>query len=170
MPGNVVISPEDLYEKGLKLQRAIILRILEDVAKRKATKEQGYFLAVTALKTVGDGKIRELTGDVLFPVVFSCIAFKPITGEVLRGVVDRVLKHGVFLKCGPIENIFLSKQTMKDYDFIGGEEPVFMNKLGLKLEKNADVRFRVLGLKWMEPNREFQMLATLAGDFLGPLS
>lgn len=170
IPGNVVISPEDLHGEGLMLQKAIILRLLEDISKRKATKEHGYFLAVTTLNQIGDGKVREMTGDVLFPVVFSCIAFKPFKGEILQGVVDRILKHGVFLKCGPIENIFLSKQTMKDYDFIAGENPMFMNNKLSKLEKNAVVRFRVLGLKWMESDREFQMLATLAGDFLGPIA
>ncbi|RWR88880.1 DNA-directed RNA polymerase V subunit 7 [Cinnamomum micranthum f. kanehirae] len=170
IPGNVVISPEDLHEEGLKLQKAIILRLLDDISKRKATKEHGYFLAVTTLNHIGDGKVREMSGDVLFPVVFSCITFKPFKGEILLGVVDRILKHGVFLNCGPIENIFLSKQTMKDYDFIAGENPMFMNNKLSKLEKNAVVRFRVLGLKWNESDRVFQMLATLAGDFLGPIS
>jgi DNA-directed RNA polymerase-4/5 subunit 7 len=38
-----------------------------------------------------------------------------------------------------------------------------------KLEKDTIVRFKVMGFRWMEADRQFQLLATLAGDFLGPL-
>eukprot|EP00262_Sarcandra_glabra_P007931 TRINITY_DN21060_c0_g1_i1.p1 TRINITY_DN21060_c0_g1~~TRINITY_DN21060_c0_g1_i1.p1 ORF type:complete len:177 (+),score=21.41 TRINITY_DN21060_c0_g1_i1:177-707(+) len=170
MPWNVVVPPERLDEKGLMLQRAIILQLLEDISNRKATKDHGYFVAVTALKSIGDGKVRELTGDVLFPIVFKCVNFKPFKGEILQGVVDRILKHGVFLKCGPIENIFLSAQTMADYRFVPGDNPMFLNDKSSKIEKDGVVRFRVLGLKWLEFDRVFQLLASLAGDFLGPVS
>ncbi|XP_058086320.1 DNA-directed RNA polymerase V subunit 7-like isoform X2 [Magnolia sinica] len=169
MPANVVIPPAELHEKGLMLQRSIILHLLEDISSRKATKDHGYFLAVTTLKSIGEGKVRELAGDVLFPVVFSCITFKPFKGEILQGVVVQILKHGAFLKCGPIESIFLSAQTMRDYHFVPGDDPMFLNEKQSKIEKQGVVRFRVLGLKWMESDREFQLLATLAGDFLGPI-
>ncbi|KAJ4969290.1 hypothetical protein NE237_015991 [Protea cynaroides] len=170
MNWNVVISPENLDGKGLMLQRAIILRLLEDFSTKKATKDHGYFLALTTLDRIGEGKVRQESGDVLFPVGFSCITFKPFKGEVLQGVVVRVMKPGVFFRCGPIEQVFLSSMKMPDYRFVPGENPFFQNDKQSKIEKDVVVRFMVLGTKWAEADREFQMVVTLEGDFLGPIS
>jgi len=74
----------------------------------------------------------------------------------------------VFLKSGPIESIFMAEKSMSDYKYIGGENPIFMNDHS-KLEKGTAVRFKVMGFRWMEADRQFQLLATIAGDFLGPL-
>lgn len=169
MQWNVLISPNELDEKGLLLQKAIIVRLMEEFANRKASKEHGYYVAVTSLNSIGDGKVRGLTGDVLFPVTFSCITQKPAKGEILQGSVEKILKHGIFLKSGPMESIFLSELMMKDYRYVAGENPVFLNDKHSKLEKDTIVRFKVLGFKWLEYDRQFQLLATLAGDFLGPI-
>ncbi|BAF16617.1 DNA-directed RNA polymerase V subunit 7 [Oryza sativa Japonica Group] len=165
---NVLISPSQLSPQGLLLRKAVIVRLLEDIANRKASKDHGYYIAVSELKAISEGKVRELTGDVLFPVTFTCITQKPMKGEVLVGSVDKILKHGIFLKSGPIESIFLSEKTMSDFKYIGGENAVFMNEHS-KLEKDTVVRFKVMGFRWMEADRQFQLLATLAGDYLGPL-
>ncbi|KAK9150640.1 hypothetical protein Syun_008949 [Stephania yunnanensis] len=167
---NVLITPENLDPRGLLLQRSIIIRLLEEFANRKATKDHGYFLSVTTLEKIGEGKIRPESGDVLFPVRYNCLTFKPFKGEVLKGVVDRIVKHGVFLICGPVGNVFLSVKTMPDYQYVHGENPTFMNNESSKIEKGAVVRFVVLGTKWVETEKEFQVLASLAGDFLGPVS
>ncbi|KQK07377.1 DNA-directed RNA polymerase V subunit 7 [Brachypodium distachyon] len=168
MSWNVLISPDQLSSKGLLLRKSILVRLLEDIANRKASKEHGYYIAVNELKEISEGKVRELTGDVLFPVTFTCITLKPMKGEILVGSVEKILKHGVFLKSGPIENVFLSEKTMNDYKYIGGENPMFM-KDHSKLEKDTVLRFKAMGFRWMEADRQFQLLATLAGDFLGPL-
>ncbi|XP_010274179.1 PREDICTED: DNA-directed RNA polymerase V subunit 7-like [Nelumbo nucifera] len=166
---NVLIPPENLDHEGLMLQRSIILGLLEEFANKKATKDHGYFIAVTTLVSIGKGKVRQESGNVLFPVVFSCITFKPFKGEVLQGVVDRVLKQGVFLKCGPIGKVFLSEHKLPDYHYVPGENPVFLNDKHSKIEKSSVVRFMVLGTRWAETDREFEMVGTLEGDFLGPI-
>ncbi|CAN6353837.1 unnamed protein product, partial [Urochloa humidicola] len=168
MSWNVLIAPSQLDRKGLLLRKAIIVRLLEDVTNRRASKEHGYYVAVNQLKAISEGKVRELTGDVLFPVTFTCITQKPMKGEIMVGYVDRILKHGMFLKSGPVESIFMAEKSMGDYKYIGGENPMFMNDQS-KLEKDTAVRFKVLGFRWMEADRQFQLLATIAGDFLGPL-
>ncbi|KAM0936641.1 putative DNA-directed RNA polymerase [Dioscorea sansibarensis] len=169
MPWNVLIAPDKLDAKGLLLRKAIIIRLLEDIANRKASKEHGYYVAVTALKKIGEGKVRDMTGEVLFPVTFTCITQKPSKGEVLVGTVDKILKQGIFLKSGPLESIFLSEKTMKDYQYSAGDNPMFLNDKHSKLEKDTLVRFKIFGIKWIESDRHFQILATLAGDYLGPL-
>ena len=170
LPSNVIIAAENLQPESLMLQRAIIIRLLSDFAAKKAAKDLGYFLAVTSLEKIGEGKVRQHTGDVLFPVVFNAITFKIFRGEVLEGVVHKVLKHGVFMRCGPIENAYLSNMKMPDYHYVPGENPCFMNAKMSKIGKDVVVRFVVIGTKWLEAEREFQALVSLEGDYLGPVS
>jgi len=170
LPWNVIIPAESLDTKGLMLQKSIIIRLLDDFSSKKATKDLGYFLAVTTLDHIGEGKVRQHTGDVLFPVLFTCVTFKPLRGEILEGVVHKILKHGVFLRCGPIENLYLSNQKMSDYKYVPGENPIFMNDKLSKIEKDVVVRFSVIGTKYIEVEREFQAVVSLEGDFLGPVS
>lgn len=167
---NVVIPAENLDVKGLMLQKAIIIRLLDDFSSKKATKDLGYFVILTNLDKIGEGKVREHTGDVLFPVSFSCITFKIYRGEVIEGVVHKILKHGVFLRCGPIENLYLSNQKMKDYKYVAAENPLFMNdKTGSRIEKDVTLRCMVIGVKYLEAEKEFQAVVGLDGDFLGPV-
>ncbi|KAK4775679.1 hypothetical protein SAY87_023640 [Trapa incisa] len=170
LPWNVIIPAENLDQKGLILQRSIIIRLLDDFTCRKATKDLGYYLAVSSLERIGEGKVRQYSGDVLFPVVFNGVTFKLFRGEILEGVVHKVLKHGVFLRCGPVENVYLSHLKMPDYKYVPGENPVFMNDKLSKIGKDVSVRFIVIGTKWLEADREFQVLVSLEGDFLGPVS
>ncbi|KAK4800539.1 hypothetical protein SAY86_021026 [Trapa natans] len=170
LPWNVIIPAENLDQKGLILQRSIIIRLLDEFACKKATKDLGYYLAVTSLEHIGEGKVRQNTGDVLFPVVFNGLTFKLFRGEILEGIVHKVLKHGVFLRCGPVENVYLSHLKMPDYKYVPGENPVFMNDKLSRIGKDMSVRFIVIGTKWLEAEREFQALVSLEGDFLGPVS
>ncbi|CAH8320314.1 unnamed protein product [Eruca vesicaria subsp. sativa] len=170
LPWNVMIPAENMDAKGLMLKRAILIQLLEAFASKRATKELGYNLTVTSLDKIGEGKIREHTGEVMFPVVFSGMTFKIFKGEILEGVVHKVLKHGVFLRCGPVENVYLSHTKMPDYKYLPGENPIFMNEKMSRIQVESLVRFVVIGTKWMEVEKEFQALASLEGDYLGPIS
>ncbi|KAL3828729.1 hypothetical protein ACJIZ3_017531 [Penstemon smallii] len=167
---NVVIPADKMDMKGLLLQRAIITRLMEVFAAKKATKDLGYFLAVTTVQSIGEGKVRQQSGDVLFPVDFTCITFKMLVGEVLEGIVDKILKHGIFLKCGPTDRVYLSHLKMADYQYVPGENPYFMNEKSSKIEKGVVVRFLVLGEKFIETDKEFQAVVSLEGDYLGPVA
>ena len=59
--------------KDLLPHKAIILRLMEDFTTRKSSNEHRFFVAVTSLKKIGEGRIRNLTGDVPFSVTFKCI-------------------------------------------------------------------------------------------------
>ena len=41
---------------------------MEDFATRKSSNDHGFFVDVTSRGKIGEGRIRDLTGDVLFPV------------------------------------------------------------------------------------------------------
>ncbi|KAJ0233069.1 DNA-directed RNA polymerase V subunit 7 [Hirschfeldia incana] len=170
LPWNVMIPAENMDAKGLMLKRTILVQLLDAFASKRATKELGYYLTVTSLDKIGEGKIREHTGEVMFPVVFSGMTFKIFKGEILEGVVHKVLRHGVFMRCGPVENVYLSHLKMPDYKYLPGENPIFMNEKMSRIQVDTLVRFVVIGTKWMEVEKEFQALASLEGDYLGPIS
>ncbi|KAK4710843.1 hypothetical protein R3W88_005356 [Solanum pinnatisectum] len=167
---NVIIPAENLDVEGLMLQKAIVIRLMDDFAAKKASKNLGYFMALTTLERIGKGKVREHTGDVLFLVEFSCVTFKIFHGEILEGVVDKILKHGVFLRCGPTDKVYLSYQKMVDYKYVPGENPIFMIEKMSRIEKDTVVRFIVVGARYVEVEKEFQAVVNLEGDYLGPIS
>ncbi|XP_010440344.1 PREDICTED: DNA-directed RNA polymerase V subunit 7-like [Camelina sativa] len=146
---NVMIAAKNMDAKGLILKRAILVELLDAFASKKATKELGYYVAVTNLDKTGEGKIREHTGEVLFPVVFRGMPFKIFKGEIIHGVVHKVLNHGVFMRCGPIENVYLSYTKMPDYKYIPGENPIFMNNKMSRIQVETTVRILVIETKWM---------------------
>ena len=45
---------------------------MESSATRKSSNEHGLFVIVTSLNKIGEGRIRDLISDVLFPVTFKC--------------------------------------------------------------------------------------------------
>ncbi|KAJ6719483.1 DNA-DIRECTED RNA polymerase SUBUNIT 7-LIKE PROTEIN [Salix purpurea] len=146
----VRIIAENLDRNGLAPQRSIITHLLKDLLSMKASKDHGYFLAVTNLKSIGKGE----------------------SGE--QGVVHRTFRHGVLLRCGPVKYIFLSARKMPSYQYISEENPVFLNDELARIENNVVVRFSVLDVRWIEKmwdmRRDFMMLASLVGDSLGPIS
>uniref|UniRef100_M1CN03 DNA-directed RNA polymerase subunit n=3 Tax=Solanum tuberosum TaxID=4113 RepID=M1CN03_SOLTU len=153
------------------LPKAIVSRLMDDFAAKKASKNLGYFMSLTTLERIGEGKVQEHTDDVLFPVEFSCVTFKMFRGEILEGrVVDNIFKHGVFLRCGPTDKVYLSHQKMADYKYVPGENPIFMNEKMSRIEKDTVVRFIVVGARYVEAEKEFQAVGSLEGDYLGPIS
>ncbi|CAL2225021.1 unnamed protein product [Prunus armeniaca] len=124
LPWDVLVPAESL---GPILQRSIVHHLLDDFAQRKAAKDVGYYVAVTSVDSIGDGRVKQGTGEVEFRVLFSGITFKLFKGEVLLGVVQDVLRYGVFLQCGPAETVFLSNKKMPDYRYVRGDNPMFLN-------------------------------------------
>ncbi|CAK7327187.1 unnamed protein product [Dovyalis caffra] len=171
---NVRMVAEKLDRNGSVSQRSIITQLLKELLSTKASKDHGYFLAVTNLKSIGKGEVMNKTGDVLFCVVFNCRTFMPMKGEILLGVVHRTFRHGVLLRCGPVKYIFLSARKMPNYQYISEQNPAFLNDELARIENNVVVRFSVLDVRWIEKmwdmRRDFMMLASLVGDSLGPIS
>ncbi|XP_010488325.1 PREDICTED: DNA-directed RNA polymerase IV subunit 7-like [Camelina sativa] len=167
LPWDVLVPAEDM-DTSLMLKRAIVVRLLDAFVSKKATKKLGYFITPTILETVGEGKIKEQTGEAVFPVVFNGICFKMFKGEVLHGVVHKVHKLGVFLRSGSYETIYLSHLKMSGYEFIPGENSIFMDENMSRIEIGTRVRFVVLDTEWREAERDFIALASIDEDNLGP--
>ncbi|WOH12765.1 hypothetical protein DCAR_0832273 [Daucus carota subsp. sativus] len=58
---------------------------------------------------------------------------------------------------------------MKGYKFVAGENAIFVSEESGKIEKGMKLRVEVISVKYMEIEKEFQALANLNGDFLGPI-
>ncbi|BBG92423.1 RNA polymerase Rpb7-like protein with N-terminal domain, partial [Prunus dulcis] len=142
LPWNVLVPAESL---GPMLQRSIVHHLLDDFAQRKAAKDVGYYVAVTSVDSIGDGRVKQGTGEVEFPVLFSGITFKLFKGK-------DVLRYGVFLQCGPAETVFLSNKNMPDYRYVRGDNPMFLND-----KLSSVVRFVVIGTQWLPEKREFHL-------------
>ncbi|KAJ4887155.1 DNA-directed RNA polymerase IV subunit 7 [Raphanus sativus] len=168
LPWNVIIPAEAMDPNGHMIQTAVLTRLLDAFASKKATKDVGYFIALKSLEEIGEGRIRETTGEIVFPVVFSGITFKMFKGEIVRGVVHKVHKSGVFLRCGPCENVYLSHYKMPGYDYVGQGNPLFVNENMSRIQIGSTVRFVVLDIQWKEAEKEFIALASLEGINLGP--
>ncbi|CAN0901612.1 DNA-directed RNA polymerase V subunit 7 [Linum grandiflorum] len=168
---NIIIPPESL-DFGLRLQRTIFIKLLTEFARSHAHKDLGYHIAVTTVENIGTGIVRH-TGEVVFPVEFKAMTFRVFRGEVLGGVVYSVMKHGVLLRCGPIENVFISSEEMTAYSYVPGvedDQAEFVSaNLGKVIRKDVEVRFMVMRTRWLEVEKELEAEATLEGDYLGPM-
>ena len=90
--------------------------------------------------------------------------------EILQRVVHKVLKHGVFLKRGSIDDVYLSNMKIIDYHYVLDENAYFMNDKRSRVGKDHVVHFKVIGTRWLEAERQFQVLVKLDGNYLGPIS
>jgi len=52
-----LIPSNQLDTKGLPLHKAVILCLMDNFATRKSSNEHGFFVTVTSLKKIGEGKI-----------------------------------------------------------------------------------------------------------------
>ncbi|CAL2225026.1 unnamed protein product [Prunus armeniaca] len=168
----VAVLAENLDKDKLVSSRFIVTRLLEGLLSEKEDEVHGYFLAVTGLKRIGKGEVVHNSGDVFFPVVFNCRMFLPSKGEILEGVVCHVYRFGVFLRCGPVKYVFISAQKMPNYRYVVGEKPVYLHDDLARIEKDVVVRFKVLGVRWVEKRGDMRkvMVASLQGDMLGPVA
>lgn len=58
----MIIPVEKLDVEGLMLQKAIVIRHMDDFSAKKASKYVGCSMALTTLERIEEGKVREHTG------------------------------------------------------------------------------------------------------------
>jgi len=68
MRGSIWIHPTKWCEG---LHKVVILLLMGSSTTRKSSNEHGFFVTVTSLNKIGEGRIRDLTGDVLFSVTIK---------------------------------------------------------------------------------------------------
>ncbi|KAH0452479.1 hypothetical protein IEQ34_019778 [Dendrobium chrysotoxum] len=170
MQEDVVVPFRMLTFTSLPPRGVILLNLLKKIYGRKASEDNGYYIAVTSLNTISELQINEVTGDAFLPVYFNCTTVKPCIGEILIGTVITIMESGIFLKSGPMKDIYLSKIMMEGYENSLSEEPMFIKVKGLSYMKiGTKVRFRIFDIKWIKSLKVFHIMVTILGDYLGPL-
>ena len=81
MQGSILILPDQLVW-------AVILHLISILTTRKSSNEHRLFVAVTFLSKIGEGRIRDLNGDILFPVAFKS-AIPAVTMKNPRALLVR---------------------------------------------------------------------------------
>lgn len=175
-----VIVPVQNLQKGGHIPKSLVMmRLLYQLSVVKATAEIGYFLAVTKLKSIekdGSGTVCcecQSSHHLIFRVTFCCRTFMPQKGEVMVGTVYRVLRRGVMIKCGPMNLVYLSSQLMPTYQYVEEEDPFYLSNDLSRIQKDVFIRFMVFAFRWNDGDstrRQFEILATIQGDCLGPIS
>ncbi|CAH8336156.1 unnamed protein product [Eruca vesicaria subsp. sativa] len=169
----------------------ILTKLLQDLVQEKACREHGFYLAITALKSIGN--INNSTEDdnpqadvFTFPVSFTCRTFLPARGNIMVGTVMKLLCNGpngaataVLISSGPLRYAFLSHLKMPDYHYVPPkseeEEPCFQKDDLTKIAVGVVVRFVVLDRRFkVSPEKrrtDVYVLASVEGDdTLGPVS
>ncbi|THF95067.1 hypothetical protein TEA_000162 [Camellia sinensis var. sinensis] len=173
--GRVAIPTKSLDRNGVVPQSSVVTGLLKELLLIKSTEEHGYFLAITELKSIGNGEFEDESGDVLFSVAFHCRTFLPVNGEIMLGVVHKIHRRGVFLRCGPMKYIYLSAQKMPNFYYAQWKtREIFINDDHSRIENDVVIRFVVFAVRWRKKHwdieRDFMILASLEGDCLGPVS
>ncbi|XP_019180454.1 PREDICTED: DNA-directed RNA polymerase V subunit 7-like [Ipomoea nil] len=152
----------------------VVGRVLTELRYNKAGEGCGYILSVTKVISIGKPKPSSKRKSVLVPVKFRFRSFFPTSGETMVGTVHRVLQRGVFLSFGPLKYIYLHPSKMPRYRYVDNAERSFFQREDLsRIEKDVVVRVKVLAVRWSDVGIGkwgFQVMATVDGDSLGPVS
>ncbi|KAL2643921.1 hypothetical protein R1flu_011508 [Riccia fluitans] len=163
----IAVSPSHM-KSGLHIQRALLRKLLADFDKVECTESHGYFICVTTLEEICEGKMWESKGYLAHKVRFRCLTFKPQKGEIGFAVVTgECLQKGVICSFGPIEGVFLPWINLKDqFEFIAAKErePAhFLGKDGSILKTGSVIRVEIRGVKYDPASRGFTTVCKLVG-------
>ncbi|CAH2079172.1 unnamed protein product [Thlaspi arvense] len=185
MTRDVAICSKDLKSQSPP-HHQILSRLLEDLMCESASKEHGFHLGITAVKSIGNNKNKNDDDHhqkqvLTFPVSFTCRTFMPVEGDVLQGVVYKVYSNGAFIRPGPLRHAYLPAVKMPAYRYFpaGSEEEkaCFRREDLTKIAAGVVVRFKVLAVRFVESRphekgNDVHVLVTLEDDddTLGPIS
>ena len=69
MQGSILISPDQLVRRSSQGTNPSLNGKLHH---QNSFNEHEFFVDVTSLNKIGEGRIQDLTGDILFPMIFKC--------------------------------------------------------------------------------------------------
>ncbi|XP_047334021.1 DNA-directed RNA polymerase V subunit 7-like [Impatiens glandulifera] len=174
--GGIILPSKNLKRKRWISKFEVITTVLKELLQLKSTAKHGYFLSVTNVKVEGEAIVKDNSDQIELPVTIFCRTLLPKTGDITTGVVHKVCRMGVLLRCGnPLNHVYLSAQKMVDYRYVRlKSSEIFMKKDCSRIAKGVVVRFVVFAVRWNAEHqvgkRELFVLASIEGDGLGPVS
>jgi len=76
---------------------------------------EGLFLELIDVESIGDGLIISGDGAVYYDTVFNMVSYKPLVQELVEGTISEIAEFGAFAKIGPIEGLIHKSQIMDDF-------------------------------------------------------
>ena len=80
------------------------------------TIKYGYILTIFKIENIENGIITD-QGDVVFKVIFKTLVFRPIQGNVVDAIVEKVDQAGIELSVGAVE-IFVARMVKSREDSV----------------------------------------------------
>ncbi|KAF8819729.1 Dna-directed Rna polymerase II RPB7 [Cardiosporidium cionae] len=160
---NISVKPSQL---GPRYEQCIedMLRLS---VEGKCSARHGYIVCVVRLVHKEPGRIQDGTGMIVVAVKYQAIVFKPVTDEVLDGVVTDVNRLGCFVQCGPLK-VFVSRNSIPTaYRYDEGGMPPSYSDGELSIKSQTELRLKLQGVRFDQSN--LFAIATIDAHYLGPI-
>lgn len=93
----------------------VILDVLQEQLEGSIDKEIGIFIAITAIKEIGEGELIPGDGAVYYDVRFEALTLRLSLQEVIEGEVVETTSFGAFISLGPIDAMLHVSQISDDF-------------------------------------------------------
>jgi len=141
---------------------------LEDIAlaqlkaryENRVIREVGYVVAVLSVKVRREGKIIFGDGGTYHKARFTLLAFVPLDGEVVEGVVENVREVGMLVRVGPVVG-FINKIHVMDEPnifFDASTKSYIGERTRRRVSVGDVVRARITGVSFTTPREGTDLL------------
>lgn len=124
-----------------------LLKILRQKYEGQIDKDAGVMVAVTEVRTIGQGFIQPGNGSAIYPTQYDVLVFKPELNELVDGNVLEIVEFGAFVNLGALDGLVHVSQVTDDflnYDEKGGR---LIGKESKKFLAEGDkVRARIVAI------------------------
>ena len=130
----------------LDLEEAV-KQSLQDTVEGQVHPEQGVFLAVTEVISIGEGSIVPEDGAIHYPAEFKVLVYRPELNEIVTGEVVDITEFGAFTRIGPLDALVHVSQVMDDKIAYDPKGATFTGrKTGNRLKEGDLIRARIVGV------------------------
>ncbi|QQG39265.1 MAG: DNA-directed RNA polymerase [Candidatus Woesearchaeota archaeon] len=127
-----------------------ILKTLNNRFKNFILRDLGLVVAVSEIKSVGEGVIIPGDGAAYFDTAFKVITFKPEVQEVILGKISDITDFGAFMNIGAIDGMIHVSQTMDDYVSFSKAKVLSGKETKRTLKVGDECRARIIAVSYKE--------------------
>lgn len=165
---NLKLTPEYL---GKRINKHLA-NLLNNAVEGSFDTKFGYIVKVLKHEKIGEGKVQDTSGDVLFPLLYKALVFMPYKGEVVDAIVHQVMEVGFTATLGPMSMFVASQNIAADY-YLEPEarpHPRWVNKSepSKVIQVGGDVRLRIMSVR--VNGNEMMGVCEMSESYLGPIS
>ncbi|MEM4632173.1 MAG: DNA-directed RNA polymerase [Pyrobaculum sp.] len=152
----VRVPPTD-FDKPLE---DIALQQLRSKYEGRVLREVGYVVAVLSVKVGKEGKVVFGDGGTYHKAVFTILAYMPLDGEIIEGIVENVREMGMLVRIGPVLGFINKIHVMDDPNifFDASTKSYIGERTKRKVSVGDVVRARITGVSFTTPREGTEML------------